>query len=230
MLLPGMDGTGELFAPFLTELGPEIRSVIIRYPNDEFLDYPALTELVSSKLPTTTTEPFVLLAESFSGPIAISLAARRPVNLVGLILCASFASSPRPVIGPLHRYFPSTWAYRLSPRFAAVLMLNGVKSDELKRQLLAAVKQVDAKVLRARMEAILSVDVRDDLARIEVPSLYFRASKDRLVPKRAAIQIKSSTDHWKLYELHAPHLLLQVTPRQVALIVKTFLEKLVGEN
>jgi hypothetical protein len=40
------------------------------------------------------SEPFVLLAESFSTPVAIRVAAENPTNLKGLILCAGFATSP----------------------------------------------------------------------------------------------------------------------------------------
>lgn len=74
-----MDGTGELFRPFLAASKPEFRATVIKYPTDKLLDYAALAESVSSQLPTD--ERFVLLAESFSGPIAISLAASKPKGL-----------------------------------------------------------------------------------------------------------------------------------------------------
>lgn len=66
VLLPGMDGTGELFASLLAQLGGETRSIVVRYPTCEFLNYDALTEVVKAQLPDG--ESFVLLAESFSGP------------------------------------------------------------------------------------------------------------------------------------------------------------------
>jgi pimeloyl-ACP methyl ester carboxylesterase len=37
---------------------------------------------------------FLPMAESFSGPIAIRLAAKLPARLVGLVPCATFASPP----------------------------------------------------------------------------------------------------------------------------------------
>ena len=33
ILLPGMDGTGELFSPLVKELGPDIQTVVVRYPD-----------------------------------------------------------------------------------------------------------------------------------------------------------------------------------------------------
>src|SRR5512147_2728475 len=72
LLLPGLDGTGELFAAFVAALREhEVR--IITYPHDRALGYPALEEFVREKLPRD--QDYFLLAESFSGPVGISIAA-----------------------------------------------------------------------------------------------------------------------------------------------------------
>jgi pimeloyl-[acyl-carrier protein] methyl ester esterase len=94
ILLPGMDGTGELFAPFLAAAKGDFKTVVVKYPTTKPLAYAELTSLVESQLPTG--EPFVLLAESFSGPIAVSVARRKPNGLTGLVLCAAFVRNPRP--------------------------------------------------------------------------------------------------------------------------------------
>src|SRR5258706_2862593 len=91
LLLPGMDGTGRLFTPLGRALGPRFETRVIAYPRDRVLTYGELGAQIA--LPRG---PFVLVAESFSGPIAIALAASRPPGLVGLVLAASFARSPRP--------------------------------------------------------------------------------------------------------------------------------------
>jgi pimeloyl-ACP methyl ester carboxylesterase len=75
VLLPGMDGTGDLFAPLVAALGPHMRTVIVRYP-DEPLDYASDEEIARAALPIG--HPFILLGESFSGPIAVSIAASAP--------------------------------------------------------------------------------------------------------------------------------------------------------
>ncbi|UUZ51553.1 alpha/beta hydrolase [Massilia sp. B-10] len=48
-----------------------------------------------SRLPPA--EPYFLLGESFSGPVAIALAAERPPMLLGLILSCTFARNPLPI-------------------------------------------------------------------------------------------------------------------------------------
>src|SRR4051812_32963307 len=95
VLLPGLDGTGSLFQSLLRELPADVEPIVLSYPARDVLDYSALTQLVLRSLPTA--RPFVLLGESFSGPVAVLTAAAQPKGLLGVILCASFVSAPRPL-------------------------------------------------------------------------------------------------------------------------------------
>jgi len=99
VLLPGLDGTGELFAPFVGAL-TGIDTRVIAYPADRAMDYPEHEGFVRDKLPRD--EDYFLLAESFSGPIGISIAATAPPRLRGLILCGTFASR-RPTFSAANR-------------------------------------------------------------------------------------------------------------------------------
>ena len=84
-----MDGTGELFEPLAQAMERRDAIDVVRYPGTEPLGYDELERLVRAQLPAG--QPFVLLGESFSGPLAISIAASPPPGLRGLILCCSFA-------------------------------------------------------------------------------------------------------------------------------------------
>jgi pimeloyl-ACP methyl ester carboxylesterase len=99
VLLPGMDGTGVLFADFVASLPPEFKPLVVAYPNDPKLGYPELEVLARAALPRD--QRFILLGESFSGPVAISIAASNPPGLLGLILCCTFARSPHPLLAQL---------------------------------------------------------------------------------------------------------------------------------
>jgi pimeloyl-ACP methyl ester carboxylesterase len=92
VLLPGMDGTGSLFADFVDALPKSFNAVTVRYPTEQCLSYSDLEDLVRAACPISG--PFVLLAESFSTPLAIKYAATNPNNLEGVVLCAGFATSP----------------------------------------------------------------------------------------------------------------------------------------
>jgi pimeloyl-ACP methyl ester carboxylesterase len=94
VLLPGLDKTGELFQSLLKFLPPRLKARVVSYPSQQFLSYKKLVPLVEDALPHT--EPFVLLGESFGGPLSIEIAARQPANLRAVILCASFILNPLP--------------------------------------------------------------------------------------------------------------------------------------
>jgi hypothetical protein len=102
VLLPGLDGTGLLFEDFVAALGSDVDVVVARYPTDRPLDYANLEQIARSFIPPNI--PFVLLGESFSGPIALSIAASSPPGLLGVIMCCSFARNPYPCLLPLVRY------------------------------------------------------------------------------------------------------------------------------
>lgn len=223
VLLPGMDGTGELFAPFVTALGNGFPTTILDYPKNEALDYPALTDLVRSRLPTD--QPFVLLAESFSGPIAVTLAASQPSRLLGLILCASFVRNPRPALRWMESLMPL-----LSFNRVPTALIGSVVLNRLDHRVAVALKQalltVDTDVLHTRVRAVLDVDVTAQLAQINVPVLYLGPSADRVVPRSAWRWISEQSRNCEIVELGGPHLILQVAPREAATLVKNFLVRL----
>ena len=93
ILLPGLDGTGAFFEPFLEGLPTGFETQVVQYPT-ELVSYPACLEFARALLPAD--RPYLLLGESFSGPIAIALAAEQREGMVGLVLCSTFARNPRP--------------------------------------------------------------------------------------------------------------------------------------
>jgi pimeloyl-[acyl-carrier protein] methyl ester esterase len=180
VLLPGMDGTGELFAGFVDALPSVYETIPVRYPADLHLDASALTALVESV--TRDAEPFVLLAESFSTPVAIDYAAAQPPNLKALIICAGFASSP---VHGLRRIVVSLLSPLLvaatPPEWAVRYWLLGQHPP---RPLLVAVRKaissVKPRVLAGRLRAILGCDARAALGQTKVPILYLQGIDDRL--------------------------------------------------
>jgi len=101
VLLPGLDGTGKLLTTFVQALAQVLcapwETQVIAYPKDEPLGYDELERRVRGALPDD--RPFVLLAESFSGPIAIRIAASPARAMRGVILCGTFARNPYPLLG-----------------------------------------------------------------------------------------------------------------------------------
>jgi pimeloyl-ACP methyl ester carboxylesterase len=220
VLLPGMDGTGELFEPFITALGPAFKINVVRYPTSRTLNYEELEAIAREAIPLEG--PFIILGESFSGPIAVSLAAAGSPRLKGLVLCCTFVRNPIPPLAflqPIVRALP----IKLAPiRALSHLVLGRFSSERLRNALVQAISQVSSQVFRARLQAVLTVDVSQKLTRVSVPVLYLRALQDRLVPQSASKLVSQLCPNVKVAPVEGPHFLLQASSEQAANVVSTF--------
>lgn len=224
ILLPGMDGTGHLFEPFVAALKDEFKIQIIPYSANQAMGYKALLQLVQAQLPVS--EPYVLLGESFSGPIAIELAAQAHPQLLGLVLCSTFVRNPRPALahlGCLLKILPIR-----TPQMGLLnrLLLGQFSTPALRSALTRAVGQVAPEVMRTRLMAVIDVDVSAHMAAVKVPCLYLRAQHDQLVPQSASKQVRELSPLTQVLELDAPHGLLQAVPLAAAHAVRAFIHSL----
>jgi len=222
VLLPGMDGTGNLFAPLVAALGTNIPHVVVQYP-DRPLDYAAHIEFARAALPTDRR--YVLLGESFSGPIAISLASKAPRGLIGYVLCASFVRCPRPILRLVKSLLGLLPPQRVPDVMAAYFLMGRFASPELRRTHTETLRQVSTKTLVARLRAIASVDVCETLRNIRVPGLYLRATEDRLVPKSAAVTFSRIASNARVANIEGPHFLLQANPVAAAQAIRKFIRQ-----
>jgi len=224
VLLPGLDGTGLLFADFVAALGPDLDPIVVRYPPDAPLGYAELEPLVRKSLPSGN--PFLLLGESFAGPLAISIAASAPPGLVGLILCCSFASNPRPCLGKLAFLSPYLPVRGFPRSIFAKYFMGRFASQDLASKLAKASEHVAPDVFRYRIRAVCGVDYSAKLRQLRVPILYLRASMDRIVPRSASKRIKRLAPSTRIVEIDAPHYLLQARPEAAVATVSEFAREL----
>jgi pimeloyl-[acyl-carrier protein] methyl ester esterase len=211
-----MDGTGLLFQPFVQAMGDasEVGVQTLAYSGREALGYAALTELVFNALPRTG--PLVILGESFSGPIAVSLAARCADRVRGVILCCSFVRNPRPrwsLLTPLLRRAPMP---ALPLALVARALFGRHSTPRLCSLLAQALAGVTPDVLRSRLIAVSSVDASTLLSTQRAPLLYLLAREDRLVPASALAWVKQRRPDVRVAAFDAPHALLQACPDQAA--------------
>jgi pimeloyl-ACP methyl ester carboxylesterase len=224
VLLPGLDGTGILFRRFIEAIGASVDTQIVAYPADQPMNYGELETRVREALPKD--RPYVILGESFSGPIAIRLGANPPAGLVGLILCVTFAKNPYPLLGwsgALARTFP----VHALPNWVRAPFLWGAAAAEralLEGELATAV--VGHKVLRHRVASVLSVDDTISLRDIRMPTLVLQASHDRVVPATATEHIMRTLPTAERVEIRGPHMLLQIRAAECATAVGRFIQTL----
>ena len=221
-----MDGTGQLFGEFVKALGPDVESTIVTYPGDVPLDYKQLETLARERLPTD--RPFVLLGESFSGPIAVSIAASAPVALRGVVLCCSFVKNPRPWLGMLKALVSVVPVQAVPSGLLSGVLLGRFSTLESRLALRRALAGVSTSALRARLRAVLDVNVAPLLPRVKVPVLYLRASEDRLVPQNASRLLSRMLPSATVAEVEGPHFLLQVAPVAAGEHIRRFMGELVG--
>lgn len=221
LLLPGMDGTGRLFEPLLASLPPSLVPTVVAYPSDRPCGYAELLPHVVAAIPVG--HEFIVLGESFSGPLALLLAAQQPPGLRGVILCASFARCPAPFFAPWFRGFIRPWWFRAVPRWLIRHALLGRFSTPRLAQLVEdAISAVQPAVLAARVRAITEVDVSAQLRACSVPLLYLTATEDRLVSPRSLANIRRLQPRVTVVVLVRPHLLLQVAPEESACAIQAF--------
>lgn len=223
VLLPGMDGTGEHFAAVLRALHDRVPRTVVRYP-DEPLAYADYERIALAALPRDRS--FVLLGESFSGPIALSIAATRPQGLAGYILCASFASCPRPLLRILRPLLGLLPIHRTPGALSAHFLLGRFATPELRHANASALRRVSPRTLRARLRVVANVDVSAKLHDIAVPGLYLRGTEDRLVPHGVCHALQRHAPRLKIVDVEGPHFLLQVNPRAAARAIGDFVESL----
>jgi pimeloyl-[acyl-carrier protein] methyl ester esterase len=218
-----MDGTGELFSEFIAALPETLEAVAVGYPTGRHLPYSELENFVRAACPIS--EPFMLIAESFSTPLALKYAATNPASLKGVVLCAGFAASP---VRGWRRFLASLLApvvfHLPMPNVAAKRWLVGADaSPSLLGAVRAAIASVKPDVLAARLRAVLSCDVRGAVDQIGVPILYIRAEQDRLVSAVCVEELRQIKPEMAVVALEGPHLLLQRQPQRAAEAVVRFI-------
>jgi pimeloyl-[acyl-carrier protein] methyl ester esterase len=216
-----MDGTAMLFEAFVAEVGMQFKTRCISYPNTTPMGYEQLIEYVRAQLPVN--ESFVLLGESFSGPIAVALAAEQSTQLKGLILCCTFVRNPRPSLTWLKPMLNVLPMLRPPMRVLSSILFGHFSCPELQAQLVNAIAQVAPLVVRARLRAVLSVDVSQQIAAVKVPTLYLRAVHDRVVPQAASELICSLNARTDMVNIEAPHCLLQAAPYAAVQVIQNWL-------
>jgi pimeloyl-[acyl-carrier protein] methyl ester esterase len=224
VLLPRLDGTGNLFAPLIPELPRSLNVITAAYPSERFLPYPELVSWLGEVVPRHG--PFAILGESYGSTLAVEFAATHPSNLIGVILCAGFISNPVRRWGPLPKLLARPLFFRFRPPdFVHEYFILGSRAPEsLKLAVRHTVRCVNGDVLAQRARAVIDCDTRQEIRQIKVPLLYLQATEDRLVGRECLDEIKRLHPETISISIRAPHLLLRREPRVAARAITQFLD------
>ncbi len=220
VVLPGMDGTGDLLEGFTAAAPDGIDCCALPLPGEGSQSYARLLEHVLARLPASR---FVLVAESFSGPLGV-LVASRCERVIALVLCATFVRAPAPILAKL---IPA-WLWRRPPPHAVIRALMTGGAGALAAAASRVISRVDAAALAQRFAQVSVVDVETKLAELSVPVLYVRATRDRLIGRSAGEAVARARPDARVVEVDAPHLMLLANPSAVWKCIERFIAESVS--
>ena len=223
VLLPGLNGTSGLFQP-LIDCAPDAYDVLtITYPTHEKQSYSELTCHVLEKL-CDLTNPYILLGESFSGPLALMVSQSSPEGLVGVVLVASFIEAPNLKAG---RFLPWTIGFTLAkPLYSIRSALSRPDNKGFIQAISRELERVSPNVLADRIQSIFSVEAHTALKECPVPIMYFRGKKDFIVPEKNLKNIVHIRPDISIAYFETQHFLLQSMPEKAWQEIDHFIEGL----
>ena len=217
LLLPGLDGTGELFKPILYYLEKDYDVSVLSY-NDSLNSYKDYVNYIKKYIPK---DDFVIVAESFSGYILYLLLQDNISNLKGVVFVASFLRTPRRFLLKLSKYFINFNIPKIDIKF---LLLNGCKNSDRVNLVYNVVNNIPKSILLKRLELIKTLNQPN--IKVVIKTLYLRASRDFLVPKNIQKYFLSVFKNLKIVDIKGGHLLLQSNLKESAKAISDFVESL----
>ena len=221
VMMPGFDGTGKLFEPIVPLLRAEFDLVFVTYPDlNSFQDY---IDCARNQLPAKPG--YSLLAESFSGPVAIALLAHLGGQIGPSVLAATFARSPLATLTRMASHVPGQM-FSIGALNEFCLDIDAPEDEDISETQplpLNVTEQLDGAVLKHRIGVFSRIDVSALLPQIDVPVLYLRAARDGIVSENDASMLEQHLPGVQRVDVDGPHLLLQTCPHQCAGLIVDYL-------
>ncbi len=221
VLLPGLDGNGILLRPFVELLPIGIDVKVVSYPEDTYLTYEQLVKRVSDMVPSS--EPYVIVAESYSGPVACLLAAHPVGDLRAVVFVASFASLPWGRIGPwIAKLVPTAlFRSRMPAWILRWIFMDADTRPEMISEAQDVIARVRPDVLAQRLRDSLNADFVPMLRDSTVRMVCLFPESDRLLGTRALRRLLAARPDIETVRIAGPHSILQCAPaRSLAILQK----------
>jgi len=223
LLLPGLHGTDALWRRFTARWAGPVKTLSYRPDPEATLEEYA--DQVEGIFLGTDQRPagVDLIAESFSGPVALAVVARRRIHVRRVVLVASFAAVPHPwLVRAVARMPHALVSLAMGSRLGVVRFLaNGVGHADLIDDVLAAVRGIPPAVVASRLRVLANLP--DPGTRITCPVLAVQADNDRLIPESALAALHQACADLRVVRLAGPHLLLQASPAACVDAIRAFL-------
>lgn len=220
ILLPGLDGSGSAYTWLKTKMlqsSVKNENIIAVNYNDE-TTYDNIINNVRGLIATSAL-PVVIIAESFAGPLALSLASEYPDKVKKLVLSASFGVKPVCTYIPtlnlnLFKLFPKSLVplNMIPPSILHDFLLNSYAHDDMKRVMAGIYNTSKQDVLDKRTKEVVSLPSKWDdkwTTFIDTDTLILKPKNDRVLNKSNSDVLRKNLMNSELIEIDGPHLLLQ---------------------
>lgn len=224
VFLPGLDGETFLRDPFLEALRESFPVTAIIYPNQVLGSVGAYGEFAARGL--DPPGGFILVAESFSGLIAIRWAATDK-RVKGLVLCGAFVQNPMGLATKIAAARPGAVKW-IGAR--ALHPFGKLKENAVLRRVIdglrLSLEVIDADVLGERLRMVRDYDARKALSRVKVPTVLLHFSGDLLVGETHRRYVETLCHNPESIRIEGPHLAIETRPRDCAAALREPIQKM----
>jgi pimeloyl-[acyl-carrier protein] methyl ester esterase len=225
VLLPGLHGSIRLFdllVKQLRQIAPRLNVLPLPLPSSGPQDYPTLAGPFIERL--ASLGPVSLLAESFSGPLALHIAASPRVRVEHLVLTATFCGAPQPAVFSLVPLRP-LFAFRPPKQVIRRFLAGPNATDAIVDAIRTEAQAARGKMLARRLRVIF--DLHPDRCPLpkDCKTLILQAQHDALLPWEAQSELERRMPDAQVAWIDGPHLLLQTRPADCAQRIMAFLEQ-----
>jgi len=230
LLLPGLHGTDELYADLISHLNKysakkdlQLNLNALNYPLNIKQRYGSLIEWIQQEINIDSIQsPIVIIAESFSAPMALRIANNHPDKIKAVVIAAGFCASP---VNMAFALLPLRPLFIMSPPRAALkhFLLEENTSKEKVNKLRIIMNSIPAKILAQRLRAVLTLEEANLPIISDTPLLLLQAQHDALLPWDIQNQLESHLPHGETHWVDSPHLLLQSRPKIAAKQILKFI-------
>lgn len=242
VLLPGLHGTDSLFSDLKDQLiiaaegsGLDLNFISINYPNDIGQEYTDLINWICSEVnfikPNSAST--VILAESFSSPLAIMLADRYPNIIDAIVIAGGFCSSPilSETATAALSLIPLRPLFMLRPPKSAIRhYLTGDDADPaFVKTVQRAISATPSRVISDRVRAVLDLDESSCPTISQTPALLLQSEDDNILPWEAQNALVNHLSHAQAHWLKSPHFILQRHPGTSARLIIPFLKSILKQ-
>jgi pimeloyl-[acyl-carrier protein] methyl ester esterase len=209
VLLPGLHGSRALFSSFVALAPAWATCLPLALPTVGGQTFDEISDVIFPEL--KSLEGFVLLGESFSGPIAARLSARLGQKVALLVLCNPVVEmSVRVPEGILASIAASAWM----PAWGASMALSGGDMS-IARAALDEVRALPKGILAQRLSAVYSATEEELASNLSSPLLTILGTNDNLVSLSRSRAFFSRIKESTIAEIEGPHLIVQTRPAEV---------------